>query len=44
MLGSFDERFISMMREKECFQTPEEVARLIVDQALGPTALVGHGA
>jgi 3-oxoacyl-[acyl-carrier protein] reductase len=32
MLECFDERFLSMMREKEPFQTPAEVAGLIVNE------------
>jgi NAD(P)-dependent dehydrogenase (short-subunit alcohol dehydrogenase family) len=43
MLKSFDERFLTMMRERERFQTPEEVAGLIVEQVLGQTALAGNG-
>lgn len=36
MLGAFDERFLAMQREKAPFQTPDEVASLIVQEALGP--------
>jgi NAD(P)-dependent dehydrogenase (short-subunit alcohol dehydrogenase family) len=39
MLKSFDERFLSMMREKERFQTPAEVAGLVVNQVLGPAGV-----
>ena len=36
MLAAFDERFLAMQREKAPFQTPDEVASLIVQEALGP--------
>ncbi len=35
MLAAFDERFLAMQREKAPFQTPEEVASLIVEEAIG---------
>ena len=35
MLEAFDERFLAMQREKAPFQTPEQVASLIVEEALG---------
>lgn len=35
MLAAFDERFLAMQREKAPFQTPEQVASLIVEEALG---------
>ncbi len=36
MLAAFDERFLAMQREKAPFQTPEQVASLIVEEAIGP--------
>lgn len=36
MLDAFDERFLAMQREKAPFQTPEQVASLIVEEAIGP--------
>jgi 3-oxoacyl-[acyl-carrier protein] reductase len=36
MLDAFDERFLATQREKAPFQTPDEVASLIVQEALGP--------
>ena len=35
MLDAFDERFLALQREKEPFQTPEQVASLIVEEAIG---------
>ncbi|MDO9315472.1 MAG: SDR family oxidoreductase [Burkholderiaceae bacterium] len=35
MLAAFDERFLAMQREKAPFQTPEQVASLILEEALG---------
>lgn len=35
MLNTFDERFLAMQREKTPFQTPEQVASLIVEEAIG---------
>jgi 3-oxoacyl-[acyl-carrier protein] reductase len=35
MLGAFDERFLDMQREKAPFQTPDQVASLIVKEAIG---------
>lgn len=35
MLGAFDERFLALQREKAPFQTPEQVASLIVEEAIG---------
>jgi 3-oxoacyl-[acyl-carrier protein] reductase len=35
MLSAFDERFLAMQREKAPFQTPEQVASLIVEEAIG---------
>lgn len=35
MLAAFDERFLAQQREKAPFQTPEQVASLIVEEALG---------
>lgn len=35
MLGAFDERFLAMQREKISFDTPEAVASLIIEEALG---------
>jgi 3-oxoacyl-[acyl-carrier protein] reductase len=35
MLDAFDERFLAMQREKAPFQTPEQVASLIVEEAIG---------
>ena len=35
MLEAFDERFLDMQREKAPFQTPEQVASLIVQEAIG---------
>lgn len=36
MLDAFDARFLALQREKAPFQTPDEVASLIVQEALGP--------
>lgn len=36
MLAAFDERFIGMQREREPFNTPEDVAAMIIDQILSP--------
>lgn len=36
MLAAFDERFLAMQREKAAFQTPEQVASLILEEAIGP--------
>jgi 3-oxoacyl-[acyl-carrier protein] reductase len=35
MLAAFDERFLAMQRERAPFETPEEVASIIVEEALG---------
>lgn len=35
MLDAFDERFLALQREKAPFQTPEQVAALIVEEAIG---------
>lgn len=35
MLDAFDERFLATQREKAPFQTPEQVASLIVEEAMG---------
>jgi len=35
MLDAFDERFLASQREKAPFQTPEQVASLIVEEAIG---------
>jgi NAD(P)-dependent dehydrogenase (short-subunit alcohol dehydrogenase family) len=35
MLEAFDERFLASQREKAPFQTPEQVASLIVEEAVG---------
>jgi NAD(P)-dependent dehydrogenase (short-subunit alcohol dehydrogenase family) len=35
MLSAFDERFLAMQREKISFDTPEAVASLIIEEALG---------
>ncbi|MDL2338223.1 MAG: SDR family NAD(P)-dependent oxidoreductase [Pseudomonadota bacterium] len=35
MLAAFDERFLAMQREKTPFQTPEQVASLILEEAFG---------
>jgi NAD(P)-dependent dehydrogenase (short-subunit alcohol dehydrogenase family) len=35
MLTAFDERFLAMQREKISFDTPEAVASLIIEEALG---------
>ncbi len=35
MLEAFDERFLALQRAKAPFQTPEQVASLIVEEALG---------
>lgn len=35
MLDAFDERFLASQREKVPFQTPEQVASLIVEEAIG---------
>jgi NAD(P)-dependent dehydrogenase (short-subunit alcohol dehydrogenase family) len=35
MLDAFDERFLATQREKAPFQTPEQVASLIVEEAIG---------
>lgn len=35
MLSAFDDRFLSLQREKTAFQTPEEVASLIIEEAIG---------
>ena len=42
MLKCFDERFLSMMRARERFQTPEEVAALVVGEMLGDIDADGH--
>lgn len=42
MLQCFDERFLSMMRQRERFQTPEQVAELVVDQILGSREVDGR--
>lgn len=42
MLKCFDERLLSMMRERERFQTPEEVAGLVVNQILEYRDVDGH--
>jgi 3-oxoacyl-[acyl-carrier protein] reductase len=34
MLDAFDERFLATQRERAPFQTPEQVASLIVQEAL----------
>jgi NAD(P)-dependent dehydrogenase (short-subunit alcohol dehydrogenase family) len=36
MLDAFDERFLASQREKASFQTPAQVASLIVGEAIGP--------
>jgi NAD(P)-dependent dehydrogenase (short-subunit alcohol dehydrogenase family) len=36
MLDAFDERFLALQREKAPFQTPEQVASMIVEEAVGP--------
>ena len=35
MLAAFDERFLALQREKAPFQTPDQVASLIVEEAIG---------
>jgi NAD(P)-dependent dehydrogenase (short-subunit alcohol dehydrogenase family) len=35
MLAAFDERFLALQREKSAFATPEEVASLIIEEAVG---------
>jgi NAD(P)-dependent dehydrogenase (short-subunit alcohol dehydrogenase family) len=35
MLSVFDNRFLALQRERQPFQTPDEVARQIVEEALG---------
>ena len=35
MLDAFDERFLALQREKAPFQTPQQVAALIVEEAIG---------
>ncbi len=35
MLSAFDERFLALQRERQPFQTPDDVAQQIVEEALG---------
>jgi len=35
MLTAFDERFLATQRERAPFQTPEEIAALVIEEALG---------